>query len=334
MALRLGNLAPRRLLLGTVPVEKVFLGTLQVWAAEVVSVLGNSTNVVLKALFPAEQWADPYLRKRVRVPAGVEIAGTLLAAAIMVAPVADGQATSWAGELHLEIDGTVSGAGGLPDSGQGGDAIWANMRGRDGQKLQIKVAATGLRRGGGGGGGRAGNGGAGQAPYTFTEGPTWAAGYQWYYRSDTSGAATWGGVTVGYPEILQTSGVYSGGWEYFAGALISNSAPFYYFEIGRRQTRYNPTTGGIAGPGGRGQGVDGPALAGAPAAVGGTNAGASGKSGNGGAWGQPGQAGANGASGNVGGGLAGMPGGLAGCHLAGAANADLTDLGTALGRIT
>ena len=147
----IGSITTANLMLGTAQVQRVALGTVQVWANEVVVVLGNTVNVVLKTLFTAPQWADANLKKRVVVPAGVQIGATQGGYAIATTISGDGQAGSFAGELRLVNNGTISGIGGAPNSGVGGTAMLGNFLGRAGQKLIIDNYGT-IRAGGGAGG--------------------------------------------------------------------------------------------------------------------------------------------------------------------------------------
>lgn len=344
MAIRIGAALIRNMMLGTSQVQNVFLGTVQVWASEVVVVLGNANSIVLVSYFTAAQWANATLKKRVVVPAGVIIGATNATYAIASANTADGQAGSWAGSLTLEIRGTVQGIGGVANSGVGGSVIWCNLPGRNGEKLNIVYFAGCIVRAGGGGGGRAGNGGTGvwYSGRTVTEGPFYTyrpagtnSGYAWIEGYDSG---IWWGPRLGYPLSNPTV---IGSWTYYRGQFRNSWAgddgdPSSAYEVSRQTTAYdvpNYTSGGIAGNAGRGEGHDGPALAGANPVAGGTNAGASGKSGNGGAYGNSGQTGANGSSGNYSVGTAGAAGGLTGFYLHGAANANETiNGGSLLGR--
>lgn len=337
-------------------VEKFFLRHGGSWQTHyhneiTVTLTSRSSALYLDTLFTAAQWASPK-RKRVIVPAGVEI-GTASNFAIAISAAAS-QATSWAGDLILDVFGIVSGIGGAANSGNGGDVILANVLGRAAQKLIINLYGT--LRAGGGGGGRAGNGGAGR--YTssyihrepasgFRYAPTPGAGsfpnqYGWFVNTSTGNLIrlcwNWGPQAPYYGENatgLNVSGTsYTlNGWTYLRGTNAHNDPR--YFSVSRQQTRTEQldTAGGVAGNAGRGQGFNGAATAGAAAVAGGTSAGASGKSGNGGAWGEPGQAGANGANGNVGNGTAGSPAGLAGAYLNGAVRAILNNFGTVRGRL-
>ncbi|WEK04568.1 MAG: hypothetical protein P0Y65_20730 [Candidatus Devosia phytovorans] len=332
-------------MIGTSTVHKVFLGTVQIWANEVVNVLGNRANVLLRSLFTAEQWGDQNLKKRVVVPVGGEIGATVRDFAIAIAEIGTAQADSWGSDLTLEVRGTVSGMGGAPNSGTGGNVIWGNLLGRLGQKL--KVILTGLLRSGGGGGGRAGNGGAGQYPYTLTESRSYQNNYNGFFDGSWSSSreswsspwsVRWDGATVatsGNSNIGSSPpSVAVGAYTYIRGGHANGSGVSKQYHVSRTSTQQQATQGGIAPDPGRGQGYDGDATLGGAAVGGDTNAGVSGKSGDGGGWGLPGQAGANGTNGNVSAGLAGATAGLAGFYLRDIANMEFTnDNGTALGRV-
>jgi len=332
------------LMLGTAQIAKVYQGTLIVWSWEVVSVLsGGSSIVYANSLFP-NHWDKPN-PKRIVVPAGVERGTASALGAIAVMPQGSNPSDSFAGSLTIEISGTVSGIGGALNSGIGGTAFFANFAGRAGQKLILNNYGT--IRGGGGGGGRGGNGGTGvwYSGRTATEGPAYqVVAPQYYWEQDT----TWGinNVVIAWAGVVKYTHKF--GFDSIPASVVGNDGAVYsrgslgmtgvpeYFSIIRQTTVYdvpNYTSGGVAGNGGRGQGFDGAATAGANAVAGGTNAGASGKSGNGGAYGTAGQTGANGSNGNYSNGLAGAAGGLSGYYLNGAANVTLNNYGTLLGRV-
>lgn len=322
MTIILNGTIAKSMMLGTTPIQRVFLGTLQIWAAEVKAVLANSRDVVISGLFTAAQWSNGDLKKVVVVPANVEIGATTAAYALISSPMADGQAKSWAGELVIEVAGTISGIGGLANSGSGGNALVIAFKGISGQLAKVVLAATAKLRGGGGGGGRAGNGGPGLVSYNYNEGPVGPNGSYFYQRQGGETHVQWGGGSV-WDSGGDYSAVSSGGWVYY-------SQGSGFGAVGRYQTRYNNTAGGVAGNPGRGQGFDGAATAGAASVGGGTNAGASGKSGDGGSWGTSGQAGGNGSNGNNGSGTAGAPAGLAGAYLSGNSNSTITNAGASL----
>lgn len=336
MPIRLGANLIKTLRLGTAPVQKVFLGTKQIWANEVVVVLGNTTtNVNLKTLFTLAEWGDANLKKRVVVNAGVNIGSTQGAYAIAATTTADGQAGSWAGELTLDVRGTVSGVGGAANSGKGGDVILGNFPGRTGQKLIVNLYSGGIIRAGGGGGGRGGNGGGGyytDDQYHLYPYSRYGANWEWYqgrYQIYLS-ANGWSALNVGGASTYT-----SGGYVYSRGAYVESYGGDGY-QISRRLVTPNTvyTGGGAGGNGGRGQGYDGANAGGSAGAAGGTNAGAGGTGGTGAGYGGTGNTGNTGGAGNNGGGLAGAAGGLAGFYINGIANVTLNNLGGTLqGRV-
>lgn len=311
-----------------VPVQKVNLRHNGAWQAvyqnEVVVNLPNtSSSIVLKAYFTEDQWADPNLKKRVVVPAGIQIGGNNNTYVIAPTYSAGGQAGSWAGQLTLENRGTISGIGGVPNAGVGGSCIWMNFPGRSNQLMIINNYGT--IRAGGGAGGHGGTGGNGyyvqSDPYTYVEGPRYHEVYGvWtdfgYFRWDE---------TVYYSQP-------GNGWYYYPGSYVAGGMYYIY----RSQTRYNTynvyTSGGGGGNGGRGQGFDGGNAAGANGAGGGTNAGTGGKGGTGGTYGNWGGTGNTGGSGNNGGGSGGQAGGAPGYVISSAVYATLNNYGTIQGR--
>lgn len=330
---------------GTSQIAFVFKGTVQVWAHEVVFVLGaSSAGTYLVDIVNSQPglWASS-TPTRIVVPAGVERgSGTSWVFAPM--PAGSSVASSWGGKLTLEVRGTLSGIGGTANSGVGGDLIVGTVTGKDGQQLIVNVFAGAILRPGGGGGGRAGNGGQGRfyTGRTVTEGPAYVSGtYTWVSGTAYANQVVWAGTVV-YSGAAP-NGFYNGGWYYYIGYLadegtISNEQYWYRHNAVYRQTTVNDvpnyTAGGVAPNAGRGQGYDGAASVGGNAVAGGTNAGASGKSGDGGAYGNAGTTGANGSNGNYSNGLAGAAPGLAGCYLRGAANVNFTNNGgTLLGRL-
>lgn len=338
---------------GTSQIAFVFQGTVQVWAHEVVIVLGaaSAAAYLIDIVNNPTIWASS-TPKRIVVPAGVERgSGTSWVFAPM--PAGSSIASSWGGSLTLEIRGTLSGIGGTANSGVGGSVIVGTVTGKDGQKLIVNVFAGAILRAGGGGGGRAGNGGQGvwYSGRTVTEGPVvqqQLPQYGYVYRQIESRnwvnrfEIYWGGLVYQAPNGSgDPRGVWVGGIYYYAvsqtGQNGGDDNTWYWYSIARQYTVTdvpNYTAGGVAANAGKGQGFDGPATVGGAAVGGGTNAGASGKSGDGGGYGSPGTTGANGTNGNASAGLAGAAPGLAGFYLTGAANVNFTNNGgTLLGRL-
>ncbi|KAG5183308.1 hypothetical protein JKP88DRAFT_290458 [Tribonema minus] len=137
---------------GTSQIAFVFQGTVQVWAHEVVIVLGaaSAAAYLIDIVNNPTIWASS-TPKRIVVPAGVERgSGTSWVFAPM--PAGSSIASSWGGSLTLEIRGTLSGIGGTANSGVGGSVIVGTVTGKDGQKLIVNVFAGAILRAGGGGG--------------------------------------------------------------------------------------------------------------------------------------------------------------------------------------
>jgi len=298
----------------------------QVLQAEIPREATSTSSVpAATSYFSDAELDNPLLVKRLTIPAAVSI----------TAPAGSNYAMSirhrgWKGDLIIDVFGTMSGRGGTVALGVGGDVIFANGVGDDGQKAIINN--YGLMRSGGGPGGRGGQGGNGnyQSPYQYQEGPTWSNAYPGYFfivPPSGSLGSQWAGVDLG----PISSGAYVNGWYYYSGAWVSGISNQIY----RVQTRYNTiaTTGGAPGAGGRGQGSDGANTVGA-AGLGpsGSGAGYGGTGGTGGGWGLPGNTGGTGGTGNVSGGAAGLVGGLAGFVIGTPANAIFNNYGTALGR--
>ncbi|MCF1744231.1 hypothetical protein [Paradevosia shaoguanensis] len=309
------------------------------WKDEVVVTLANrSASFTLVSLFTPTQWADPYLRKRVVIPLGVEVGANQAWGAICVQADALTQADSFAGELVIDNFGTISGIGGVANSGVGGNAFYGNFLGRAGQKLVLNNAGT--IRAGGGGGGRGGNGGAGSYTQTVREpssGDYFTAGTNAIQGSQSDGDYTWqyrwGGTLLftrgtasssSPPASFGTSGIYT----YYSGTIRST----YAYGVYRTYVATIGTTGGAGGNGGRGQGYDGAAAAGSPGSAGGTNAGTGNSGGAGGSWGAQGSTGGTGSTGNVSAGAAGATGGLAGYYISGLPKIIFNNTGTVQGR--
>lgn len=292
----------------------------QVLQAEIPREATSTSSVpAATSYFSDAELDNPLLVKRLTIPAAVSItapAGTNYAMTI--------RHRGWKGDLIIDNFGTMSGRGGTVALGVGGDVIFTNGVGDDGQKAIVNNYGT--MRSGGGPGGRGGQGGNGsyQSPYTYQEGPRAYNGNLWHYPT----AASWDNVNLGW---AGSSPISSGGWLYYQGAQFSGSQYYIY----RTQTRYTQvnTTGGAPGAGGRGQGSDGANTVGA-AGLGpsGSGAGYGGTGGTGGGWGLPGNTGGTGGTGNVSGGAAGLVGGLAGFVISTPDNVIFNNYGTALGR--
>jgi Putative Ig domain len=300
----------------------------------VVTIAASRQAACLQDYFTPEDWARD-VKKRVVIPAGVEITANNLDWALVQAWDATGQAGSWVGSLTLENNGVISGLGGAGNSGRGGNCIRTIFGGRSGQKLQL--VNRGVIRAGGGGGGAGGAGGGGyyDTPTTVRDPASGELGttgqYQWFGNGNAV-KIWWGGAVIydGMPGAVTQLDV--GGWTYFKGATFGPSA----FKIWRQQTAYNRTytNGGAGGGGGRGAGWDAAATGGGGGQPGGTNAGWGGNGGSGGNWGQWGAGGAIGNPGNNGGGAAGGGGGAPGYALTGSGNVQIVEnTGQIIGQI-
>lgn len=296
--------------------------------------------------FSAADWANPLLNKRLIIPAGQEIGTNQGTYALAISGSAQGQAGSFAGDLIIDNYGTISGLGGLPNSGQGGTAVWGNLPGRDGRRSILNNYGT--IRGGGGGGGRGGTGGTG-VWYDYQDTGVIFVNYGNMWVNDALEGPNfqyaqiyWGGVELWRGNPGNVASVDLSGYRYEKHAYQFSNGRWRHHAI--RRYLINPianyTPGGAGGSGGRGQGYDGGNAGGAAGAAGGTNAGAGGTGG----WGMhyggagydglgAGLPGAAGASGNYAGGSAGASGGAAGFYLNGLANITFNNFGTVQGRI-
>lgn len=312
------------------------------WQEEVVAYVPAASNVVIVDYFSAVDWNNPHVRKRLVIPPGVEIGSSNATYAFTTSYYAAGAAGSFAGELIVDNYGTISGIGGAPNSGVGGNAVQAQHGGQAGQKYVLNNYGT--IRAGGGGGGRGGNGGPGVWYDSQASGPHYAP-YSYHFEGQQNSYQPpwsernifWNGTKLSFGYGPHPSYLDHAGWRYYPGAWRENRGGGWVFYEVRRELITpvaNHTAGGIAGNAGRGQGYDGAASAGAAPVAGGTNAGASGKSGDGGGWGASGATGNTGASGNNGSGTAGAAGGLAGYYLLGSAYITLNNYGTVQGRLS
>lgn len=290
-----------------------------VWENEIaVAVLANVNNLNVRTLFDPVVWASA-TPKRVVVNSGVNVGSHNSAVPAMRTGTARG------GPLIIENNGSILGAGGVANSGVGGNAFLADQA--------CSLVNAGNIYSGGGGGGPGGNGGGGSySQYTYQSG----SGYynenhdsennytKFFIRWNGVHVATWGKVGSG----ATPQNRHAGGWYYywphnwscnFSQRRSSNPVTYY-------------TNGGIGGNGGRGHGYDAANQAGNGGANGGTNAGSGGTGGTGGGWGANGSNGLNGANGNHSGGVGGLGGGLAGFALANPNLITLDNSGIILGR--
>lgn len=294
------------------------------------TIAASANNLSLQDLFSAEEWAAS-TPKQVTIQTGVVIGSVVTGVAALVS------GSSMGGTLHLINNGSILGKGGVPNSGAGGHALEV--------AVALMVTNNGEIKGGGGAGGLGGQGGQGGPGYytnvtrdpgsgdvysSHVDGKNTVIDYGWnsYTQYATGCVFIWGGQEVwssGTPGITSAS---AGGWTYYTGRQISNSAEFGDVRAIYREAYSNVYTsggpGGGGGNGGSGAGFNqsrGGGSAGAGGGGGGANAGwggIGGQGGIGGDWGQPGSAGLTGATGNGGnngggyGGATGLAGGAAG----------------------
>lgn len=259
-------------------------------------------------------------KKRVIISPGVIVGATSTVNYALTIPTGVG------GTLKIDNYGSIQGAGGLPNSGTGGSAIFA------GSPVTFDNQGTIYAGGGAGGLGGTGGGGVYTTTTTTTIGPL------------TTSIFT-GSIGFTCAESCQNEfgPIYGGSW-YCASAspLPSNINCFIfslslvmcltcYGNITSTSTSY--TSGGSGGAGGLGQGFNQNLTGGSPGGAGGLNAGVGGFGGTGGNWGQSGGDGFSGSNGNYAGGNAGGPGGLAGFYVVNNGNVTWTNLGTVAGRV-
>lgn len=290
-------------------------------------------------LFTPEEWASS-TNKRIIVEAGTEVGNNNYGYVLAVSSGAAGQAGSFNGKLVLENSGIISGRGGAANGGVGGDAINANLLGRNGQKLEI--INNGIIRSGGGGGGKGGGGGGGSYVATLRE-PETGEEYKYpgpnisaWLSFSTSGTIQWSGPYVAESvSALRINGSTSytvGQYTYYKGSFRQKIASGDGHGMWRTSSSTVNSNGGDGGNGGVGQGFGQSASSGSAGANGGTNAGKGGSGGNGGAFGSSGVSGAVGTAGNRTAGSAGSAGGLAGFYIDGQANVTWVSTGTRIGR--
>lgn len=315
--------------------------------------------------FAAADWNGD-VKKRLVIKSGTDFGATNRGHALATARTAGGTAESFGGELTLEIESGafLSGRGGAANGGVGGNALFANLPGKNGQKLI--VINNGTIRAGGGGGGAGGKGGTGGGGSVTTSGTTrqptsgftnntttyWTTGMvpgqpgqpPLYTRN-----VVWGGATIasgGNPDqsLSTRDFTHTDGWTYTRQNTTAGKQGVARSKASSTTTNTNGGAGGNGGNGGRGTGF-GQALAGGSAgaagANGGTNAGKGGTGGTGGAgggWGasgsagNPGAKGANGNRTNGANGAGGSTGGLAGFYCTNNANVVWQVTGTRQGR--
>ena len=247
----------------------------------------TSVNVDASSYFTPQQWLSRR-KKRLVVNPGVVVGASSISNYALTIP------SGFNGELTLENNGSIQGAGGAANGGTGGNAILAQAR--------VFINNFGSICAGGGGGGFGGNGGnGGQGSYSvfvfLGDGYTGVIGDSCNPGcSDRYGAGAF--CPGGHCQVF---GLY-------ASQDVCDNCAIY-------QTTYtNGGNGGSGGSGGKGRGFEGgnaPGSGGSPGTAGDTNAGnggAGGAGGTGGDWGAYGNGGATGETGANGNYTAGSPG--------------------------
>lgn len=350
------------------PTGAISFSDLRGKSSEIVYKLTDTSIDRMDQCFNAADWASDTL-KRIIIPNGTDFGHASRNYALAVGLSSGGQAGSFNGRLILELEAGafLSGRGGVANGGVGGDALYANLLGRNGQKLEVINKGT-IRAGGGGGGlgGKGGAGGGGSTTSTVREPASgdqqgYDNGTTFYFRAYNDDTLRWNNTLIASNFNGAVGSYYDaepnkliatiGGYSYYVGTKIAmlDGNPFEVFvSIYRTSTTTTNTNGGAGGSGGnggRGQGF-GQALAagstGAAGANGGASAGKGGTGGTGGAgggWGAAGAKGNNGGAGangnrtNGGAGATGANGGAAGCYVNGNANVTWTQTGTRQGRV-
>lgn len=274
-------------------------------AEKLVTLSANQVNLDLSTLFASADWTRN-VKKRVLIPAGIIVGSSNASIAALIS------GTGFGGTLTVDLLGEIQGAGGVANSGIGGDAV--NV-----QASNFIIKNAGAIRAGGGGAGVGGTGGTGGTGYYVA---TQVGGGN--YGGNNSGyTLTWAGNVVpgsGMPRSV-------GGYNYYVdGPDTDNTGgtqgPNNMYLVSRTYNVYvGGAGGGAGGAGGRGQGY-GQANAGGNPGAGGGNAGGNsgvggtgGTGGTGGVWGTAGatgNTGAAGASGNYTAGGSGYGGGAGG----------------------
>ena len=280
---------------GSVPTSgEISLSDLRGSSNEFVAVVSSSTTQLnLQTLFTSSAWSSS-VPKRVEINSGVVIGSSSISTPALTVGGGAG------GVVRINNAGSIQGAGGSANSGNGGPAVRANS--------PTQIQNTGQIYAGGGGGGRGGTGGSGSCsnnPPTPTPCPCGGGNT----RCEGGSCPCGGGTTqcccqavAGLPQCrvvcCRPSGCTNPG----------GGNP--------------PVSGGIGGAGGRGRGYTQSNLDGVNGSLGpdcsgpsGRTGGRGGRGGFGGTWGVTGERGDTGLNGNLGGGSAGTPGGSAGNYI-------------------
>ena len=330
----------------------------------IISASDGDTNINLSTVFGSNYTSA--VPKRYKVASGIEI-GASFGNNVITIP------SGMAGTLTLDIDGTVTGAGGTADN-NGGDAIYIASSG-------VTIDNSGTIRAGGGAGGDGGAGGTGgNGTVTSYGGATgtsvgncsvaWAQSIgQWLYPPSGNSSYSRTGdqlcahchgsqyvaVSQGSSSLTFGGGsspgtAYDWGRAHPTTRVWNNNGYWTFLGQGCREVTTSATSGGSGGSGGAGgvgQGYNQSATngsSGASGSAGGTNAGtggAGGTGGNGGAYGANGTNGATGSSGangnstNGSSGSSGVNGHLAGYYLkhASSISSTMNNTGTLTGSL-
>ena len=304
----------------------------------VVYITATTTNVNLQSLFEATypgSWAQT-VPKRVVVNSGVIVGATDTSNYALNIP------SGFGGTVKVDNNGSIQGAGGASNGGNGGPAILAGAPG-------VTINNLGTIYGGGGGGGTGGAGGTG----TYTSlGAVQALGVSGWNTFPGYGGGQYGyrcqqTCVVAFPSYSNVYAGFNVGNPYrdkyccvaccygSCCDCCTNDAEQNAFAsccYGQPSVT-NYTAGGAGGAGGVGQGYNQAATNGVGGSAGGTNAGTGGTGGTGGTWGTSGNTGGTGANGNNGVGVGGSGGGAAGYYIVNNGNVTWTTTGTRLGGV-
>jgi len=284
---------------GSVPTSgEISISDLRGSSNEFVAVVSSSTTQLnLQTLFSGSAWSSS-VPKRVEINSGVVIGSSSISTPALTVGSGAG------GVVRINNAGSIQGAGGSANSGNGGPAVRANS--------PTQIQNTGQIYAGGGGGGRGGTGGSGScSPNPPTPGscPCGPANL----RCDGGSCPCGSGTTN-------------------SGCQCSAAAPNPQVcrLVSCRQSpcpsnpgsSNPPVSGGVGGSGGRGRGYTQSNLDGVTGSLGpdcsgpsGRTGGRGGQGGFGGNWGATGEQGDTGLNGNLSGGSAGTPGGSAGNYI-------------------
>jgi len=275
-------------------------------------VSSNTTQLNISTLFSPSDWSSS-IPKRVQINSGVVIGSTSTGTPALTVGGGAG------GVVRLDNAGSIRGAGGSANSGNGGPALRANNA--------VEIQNTGEIYAGGGGGGRGGTGGSGScSPTPGSPTPCPCGPGQ---LGCVGGACPCGGnfilcccnAVAGLPQCR----------------IICCRAPGC-----TNPPSGNPNvSGGAGGAGGRGRGYTQSAQGGSTGSLGpdcngpsGRTGGRGGTGGTGGDWGTNGDTGNAGNNGNLGSGSAGIAGGTRGAYIINDSNVTwIGPRGTVAGRV-